>query len=74
MLQTCVRCPNPAAALMAFDYGAAEVWIEDLDAAPTPGQGYVLCGPCGDRMTPPLGWRLSDRRNTTRLFAPLEVA
>ena len=74
MLHTCTRCSGPAAAVMAFDYAAAEVWIEDLLAEPIPGQGYVLCGPCGDRMTPPLGWRLSDRRNTVRLFAPLEVA
>jgi len=58
---------------MAFDYGDAEVWIEDLTQVPDPGQGYVLCGPCGDRMTPPLGWRLSDRRNTTQLFAPIDV-
>ena len=73
MLHTCVRCTGPAAAVMTFDYGQAEVWIDDLTDAPDPGQGYVLCGACGDRMTPPLGWRLSDRRNTTRLFSPLEV-
>ncbi len=74
MLHRCVRCPGPGAAIMAFDYAGAEVWIEDLDSAPDPGRGYILCGPCADRMTPPLGWRLSDRRNATRLFAPLEVA
>jgi hypothetical protein len=74
MLHSCAKCPNPAAALMAFDYERAEVWIEELVDAPDPGQGYALCGPCADKMTPPLAWRLSDRRNTSRLFAPLEVA
>ena len=74
MLHLCVRCTGPAAAIMSFDYGEAEVWIEDLIEAPAPGEGYILCAPCGDKMTPPLGWRLSDRRNPTRLFAPLEVA
>lgn len=59
---------------MAFDYGEADVWITDLVEAPEPGRGYPMCAPCADRMTPPIGWRLSDRRTATRLFAPLEVA
>ncbi len=58
---------------MSFDYGAAEVWIDDVTADYRQG-GYLLCAVHADRLTPPLGWRLADRRTATRLFAPLEVA
>ena len=74
MVHSCVRCPSTPVAFMAFDYDAAEVWIDDAASAPERGHGYFLCGPCADKMTPPLSWRLSDRRYTTRLFAPAEVA
>ncbi len=73
-MTNCVRCAAPGAALMAFDYPAAEVWLEDLRVAPKPGQGYPMCAQCADKLTPPLGWRLADRRSVTPLFAPLEVA
>jgi len=58
---------------MAFDYTAAEVWIDDITTAPG-GRGYLLCAKHADRLTPPLGWKLADRRTATRLFVPLEVA
>jgi len=59
---------------MAFDYSAAEVWLEDLLVAPRAGEGYAMCAQCADKLTPPLGWRLADRRSVLPLFAPLEVA
>ncbi len=58
---------------MAFDYAAAEVWIDDLTDVRMKG-GYQLCAGHADRLTPPLGWRLADRRTSPRLFVPLEVA
>lgn len=73
-MSACCRCTAPGAAIMSFDYPAAEVWLEDLRAHPQPGQGYVMCTKCADKLTPPLGWRLADRRSVARLFAPLEVA
>lgn len=55
---------------MSFDYDERSVWLADLDDRPDEGIGYSLCTRHADRMTPPLGWTLTDRRNVTRLFAP----
>ena len=67
---TCVRCSTPAAALMTFDYNDQAVWLDELEPDAEPGRGYSLCTEHADRMTPPLGWTLTDRRNVTRLFTP----
>ncbi len=74
MIEICARCGGPAAALMSFNYGERAVWLDDLDRPTQPGTGYPLCAVHADRLTPPLRWTLTDRRNVTRLFAPLEVA
>ena len=74
MIQTCARCGGPGAAVMSFGYDNRAVWLADLVAVVGPGEGYPLCVDHANRMTPPLGWTLTDHRNTTRLFAPLEVA
>lgn len=58
---------------MSFDYGDSSVWLDDLTDSPIPG-GYRLCADHADRMTPPQGWTLTDRRTVTRLFAPVHVA
>lgn len=55
---------------MTFDYDARSVWIEELDGSPELGRTYALCHTHADRLSPPLGWTLTDRRNVTRLFAP----
>ncbi len=60
--------------MMSFNYGDGAVWLDDLTQAISPGAGYAVCGRHADRLTPPLGWTLTDRRKTVRLFAPAEVA
>lgn len=55
---------------MTFDYSDRAVWLEELEADPTDVGGYAFCTDHADRMSPPLGWTLTDRRNVTRLFAP----
>ncbi|MGH8927565.1 MAG: DUF3499 family protein [Acidimicrobiia bacterium] len=72
MFSSCVRCSVPASARMVYTYADRQVWLEDLDGRPT--AGYAMCGTHADRLTPPLGWTLTDRRTVVRLFAPLEVA
>lgn len=74
MIEHCARCGGPAAAVMSFDYDERAVWLDDLAQSVPVGAGYPLCAHHADRMTPPLGWTLTDHRNTARLFAPLEVA
>ena len=60
---------------MSFAYDDGVVWLDDLVASPTPGAEYALCEAHADKMTPPVGWKLVDRRRELRpLFASLEVA
>jgi hypothetical protein len=73
MFIACVRCGSPAAAVMSYDYETREVWVDDPRIV-EPGTGYSLCAAHADRLTPPLGWTLTDQRTAVRLFAPLEVA
>jgi hypothetical protein len=73
MTVSCTRCGALAAAIMTFDYSDGAVWMDDvLDDVEV--HGYLLCADHADRMTPPLGWTLTDRRTVTRLFAPVQVA
>lgn len=69
----CSRCGSLASTLMSFAYPNAQVWLDDLLDAVEP-HGYPLCADHADRMTPPQGWTLTDRRSVTRLFAPVHVA
>ena len=71
MIAPCARCGVPSAAFMSFSYADRLVVMEDLSAL-REGMGYALCTTHADRLTPPLGWTLTDRRNVTRLFADVE--
>jgi hypothetical protein len=59
---------------MSYDYGERLVRLDDLTEEIQPGTGYAFCVTHADRLSPPMGWTLTDHRATTRLFAPLEVA
>lgn len=73
MTVNCARCRAPGAALMSFSYQGKSVWLDDImEVVQT--FGYILCADHADRMIPPQGWTLSDRRTVTRLFAPVNVA
>ena len=69
----CARCGSPANSMMSFAYADAAVWLDDL-AEMENAHGYALCSDHADRMAPPQGWTLTDRRTVTRLFAPVNVA
>ncbi len=58
--------------MMLFDYDEQHMWIEDLAHSEAPS--YAVCAHHASRLGPPLGWKLTDRRQVARLFAPLEVA
>lgn len=68
MRKTCSRCGAPTASAMAFDYTDKSVWLEDHDEEADITR-YSLCANHADRLTPPLGWTLTDRRTVTPLFA-----
>ena len=73
MVLSCARCGSPAATAMTFSYQDSAVWLDDIVKG-VEDHGYPLCADHSDRMTPPQGWTLTDRRTVTRLFAPLSVA
>ena len=59
---TCSRlgCNETAVAVFAFDARESLVWLDPMD---TPGRGAgVLCLTHADRLSPPRGWALLDRR------------
>jgi hypothetical protein len=60
---------------MSFVYRERTVWLDDLSAPVVPGAGYAMCEVHAERLTPPVGWTLVDRRAPVRpLFVALEVA
>ena len=73
MTVSCSRCGSPANTYMTFAYSDSSVWLDDL-VEDTQPFGYPMCADHADRMTPPQGWTLTDRRTVTRLFAPVHVA
>ena len=73
VIEICVRCGAAAGAVMSFNYLQRAIWMDDLsDQAPAPS--YALCSTHADQLGPPRGWTLADRRQSIRLFAPLDVA
>ena len=61
-------CGHPGTALLGYDYAAKQAFIDD----PPPGEPsphmYVLCTHCAERLNPPRGWDLVDRRAEPPLF------
>ncbi|HEX9504662.1 MAG TPA: DUF3499 family protein [Acidimicrobiia bacterium] len=66
----CARlgCGAAASSSFSFDASVSLVWLDPL-IGPNQGAG-LLCDTHADRMTPPRGWNLQDRRGPTpRLWA-----
>ena len=63
MTRSCARpgCSLPAVATLSYDYGDRTVWLEPLHAQSHPAN-HDLCARHADRLSPPNGWRLEDRR------------
>ncbi len=60
---------------MSFNYDDRTVWLHDLTEPVSPGAEYAMCETHAERLTPPVGWTLIDRRQPIRpLFVSLEVA
>lgn len=75
MVNTCIKCGAPSGTVLTYDYGSREIWLEDSTEPVQPGYGFAFCDVHADRMTPPIGWTLEDRRAPIRpLFVALEVA
>ena len=60
---------------MSYDYHHRQVWLGDLAPPIDPGSAYAMCERHANRLTPPVGWLLNDRRSVLRpLFFTQEVA
>ncbi len=62
MKAACVRCSAPPSAVLSYAYDVREAWLVDFAGERIDGTGYPLCVTHADRITPPLGWVLHDRR------------
>jgi hypothetical protein len=60
-------CSQVGAVVLAYDYGRRTIQLEDPVGDVSPHH-YLLCITCAERLTPPRGWTLEDRRVDTPLF------
>ncbi len=56
-------CAERAAVTLTYQYGQAQVWLDDLSRERDP-HAYDLCVRHAGRLTVPQGWLLRDRRRT----------
>jgi hypothetical protein len=61
-------CARPGAAILSFDYGERLALLDDPPAGRPSPHVYVMCGRCAERLRPPIGWDLEDRRSEPPLF------
>lgn len=54
--------------MLAYDYAAQLAVLEDPPQGEVNPHLYILCAPCADKLTPPSGWTLEDRRENPPLF------
>ncbi len=66
---TCVRCSSHPTSCLTYAYERREAWLVDSEGSVAPGTRYPLCTTHADRVTPPVGWVLHDRRSQPTLFA-----
>lgn len=51
-----------ASATLSYQYSRSLVWLDELSAERDP-HSYDLCDQHADRLRPPSGWHLEDRRH-----------
>ncbi|HYY45235.1 MAG TPA: DUF3499 family protein [Actinomycetota bacterium] len=61
-------CANPGAVLLGYRYAERLALLLDPAEHESSPHLYVLCPQCADRLTPPKGWDLEDRRHEPPLF------
>jgi hypothetical protein len=62
------NCARPGAVVLAYRYSDRVAILEDPVVGELNPHLYVLCGRCADRLRPPRGWTLEDRRSEPPLF------
>ena len=54
--------------MLAYDYADRRALLDDPVEGELPPHLYALCSPCAEKLRPPLGWTLEDRRSAPPLF------
>ena len=68
------RCSKPACAeiasvVLSYDYAEQTVVLEDATGGDISPHHYAMCLRCAERLKPPRGWTVDDRRVAVPLFA-----
>lgn len=61
-------CRNLACVVLGYSYAERIVLLEDAPGGEVPPHAYALCRACAERLSPPRGWSLDDRRASPPLF------
>ncbi|MEN8113744.1 MAG: DUF3499 family protein [Actinomycetota bacterium] len=69
---TCVRCSALSTSCLSYAYDRREAWLVDREGPLDEGTRYPLCTAHADRVTPPVGWILHDRRSQPTLFGHVQ--
>ena len=61
-------CTRPGAVVLAYDYSERKALLEDPATGELSPHVYILCTRCAEKLRPPKGWELEDRRSEPPLF------
>lgn len=75
MMTQCAKpaCTQIASVVLSYDYGAQKVVLEDATGGEINPHAYAMCLRCAEKLTPPRGWIVDDRRVAVPLFASERV-
>jgi hypothetical protein len=75
MARQCTRqgCVHQAAVTLTYQYGRSQVWLDDLWPERDP-HSYDLCDQHANRLKPPSGWHLEDRRQRVHVYGTGRLA
>ncbi len=62
-------CTHIASVVLTYDYAAQKIALEDATGAEISPHHYAFCLRCAEKLTPPRGWIVDDRRVAVPLFA-----
>ena len=61
-------CARPGAVVLSYDYASRRALLDDPVRGELSPHVYVLCTRCAEKLRPPKGWDLQDRRAEPPLF------
>ena len=62
-------CAQIASVVLAYDYAQQSVVLDDATGGDISPHHYAMCLRCAEKLKPPRGWTVDDRRVAVPLFA-----